>query len=217
MIIKFCGHACFVITGAAGARVVIDPYEPGAFGNALGYGPLGESADVVLITHDHADHNYIRGVGGDPAVCRDTCELAGVSFTVTAADHDDAQGRRRGHVKMFCFELDGVRLCHVGDLGAPLNPDQVAALGRVDVLLVPVGGTYTLDAAGAWQVVGQLKPRVTIPMHYLTAKTSTMPLAPLDDFTRGRPGVIREGVSSIEYTAGSLPAEPVVVVLEPSC
>jgi L-ascorbate metabolism protein UlaG (beta-lactamase superfamily) len=216
MTLKFCGHACFVITGSDGTRVVIDPYEPGAFGNALGYGPLNEAADVVLVTHDHADHNFVRGVGGNPAVCRQTCELSGVRFTVTPAAHDDAEGRRRGQVNMFSFALDGVRLCHLGDLGTALSPAQVAAVGHADVLMVPVGGTYTLDAAGAWQVVGQLQPRVVIPMHYLTAKTA-MPLSPLDAFTNGHENVVRDGVSTVELNRANLPAEQRVIVLEPSC
>lgn len=216
MVIKFCGHACFVITGSDGTRVVTDPYEPGAFGNALSYGPINEAADVVLVSHDHADHNFVRGVGGEPVVCRETCTLAGVNFIVTPAAHDDAEGRRRGQVSMFCFEMDGVRVCHVGDLGAALSPAQIAALGRIEVLLVPVGGTYTLDAAGAWEVVEQLAPRVVIPMHYLTAKTA-MPLAPLENFTNGHPNVLRQGVSSVELRGDDLPAECTVIVLEPAC
>jgi L-ascorbate metabolism protein UlaG (beta-lactamase superfamily) len=215
MTLKYLGHACFLFTDSSGLRVVVDPYEPGGFGGALGYGPITDAADVVLVTHEHADHNFVRGVPGDPEVCRGSCTARGVEFRTVPVPHDEDGGRRRGEVNAFTFALDGLRLCHVGDLGNPLTAGQVEQIGPLDLLLLPVGGTYTLDAGQAWAVVQQLAPRVVVPMHYRTPKV-TLPLAPLTAFLDGRTPVTRVGASSWDISPESLPAEQRVVVLEPA-
>lgn len=222
MTIKYIGHACFLVTSDSGVRIVIDPYEPGAFGGALGYAPLTEAADIVLVTHDHADHNFVRGVLGSPRVCRQTCELDGIQFRVTTADHDEAGGHRRGTVSIFSFELDGVRLCHVGDLGVTLTQEQVASIGPVDVLMLPVGGTFTVDAQAAWQVAQQLRPGIVIPMHYKTPKVM-LPLQPLEEFLRGKPNIERPNSSELTLTpqdcgsaAGTGDFAPRIIVLLPA-
>jgi L-ascorbate metabolism protein UlaG (beta-lactamase superfamily) len=215
MTIKFVGHACFFFVDSKGNRIVIDPYETGAFGGAISYGPITEEADIVLVTHEHADHNYVRGVPGTPTVCREACAERGISFRTVQVDHDEDEGRKRGHVNAFVFELDGVSLCHLGDIGSPLTAAQVAQIGKVDVLMVPVGGTYTLDAEGAWSVIGQLRPSVVIPMHYKTARTS-LPLAPLDRFINGREDVQRPGLSVLEVSPEDLGSRSGVIVLDPA-
>lgn len=215
MTIKFLGHACFLIVAADGTRIMIDPYESGAFGNALNYGLITDEADVVLVTHDHADHNYVRGVPGSPQVCRSTCMMRDIQFNVTMTYHDDSHGSKRGENAVFSFELDGVRLCHVGDLGQPLTAEQAASIGEVDVLLVPVGGTFTINAAQAWQLVEQLSPRVVVPMHFKTAKTN-LPIETLDGFISDRRNVERPGKSAVELTAETLGDGLRVVVLEPA-
>lgn len=215
MIIKFLGHACFLITADDGTRIMIDPYESGAFGNALSYGPITDEADVVLVSHDHADHNYVRGVPGSPQVCRSTCMMRDIQFNVTMTYHDDAHGSKRGENAVFSFELDGIRLCHVGDLGQHLTADHVADIGEVDVLMVPVGGNFTINAEQAWQLVEQLSPRVVIPMHYKTAKTN-LPIEPVDGFLAGRRNVERRGKSEIELTPETLGEDLRIVVLEPA-
>ena len=215
MTVKFIGHACFLFTGSSGVKIIIDPYEPGGFGGAIGYGRVTDEADVVLVTHEHADHSYVTGVPGEPVVCREACEACGITFRVVEAPHDDAEGRKRGNINMFAFELDGVRVCHAGDLGDVLTPAQVSAVGPVDVLMVPVGGTYTLSADQAWAVVQQLAPRIVIPMHYKTAKTN-LPLAPLERFTNGKPHVTRTGSSTLEVNGGELGEGLRVVVLDPA-
>lgn len=215
MTIKFLGHACFLIVAADGTRIMIDPYETGAFGNALNYGPISDEADVVLVTHDHADHNYVRGVPGSPQVCRSTCVMRDIQFNVTMTYHDDAHGSKRGENAVFSFEVDGVRLCHVGDLGQPLTADHAASIGAVDVLMAPVGGTFTINAEQAWQVVETLAPRVMIPMHFKTAKTN-LPIETLDGFISGRRHVERPGKSEIELAPETLGEGLRVVVLEPA-
>ena len=215
MTIKYLGHACFLLTDASGLRVVVDPYESGGFGGAIGYGAITDAADIVVVTHEHADHNYVRGVPGDPEVCRESCVARGVEFRAIPVAHDEEQGRRRGAVNAFAFELDGIRICHVGDLGVLLSPDQVAQAGPLDLLLIPVGGTFTLDADQAWAVVQQLAPRIIIPMHYRTTKVS-LPLAPLERFLGDRTNVTRVGASAWDVSADALPSAPRVVVLEPA-
>lgn len=215
MTIKFIGHACFLLTSSDGFRVLTDPYEPNAFGNTLNYRPITDEADVVLVSHDHADHNYVRGVPGIPEVCRDSCRVAGMEFHATKVPHDEAGGRKRGEVAVFTFELDGLRCCHLADVGTTLTAEQVQSIGPVDVLMIPVGGTYTVDAQGAWKLIEQLKPRLVIPMHYKTPQTQ-LPLAPLDAFTKGRPEVERLQGHTLEVTAEGLGDGLRVVILAPS-
>lgn len=215
MVVKFLGHACFLLTSSCGLRVITDPYESGAFGGALNYAPIADAADIVLVSHEHADHNYVHGVPGSPKVCRQGCEFQGTEFRAIQACHDPHGGTKRGHVTIFAFSLDGVRVCHLGDLGTTLTPELVAEIGPVDLLLIPVGGTYTLDAGQAWSVVAQLNPRVVIPMHYKTTRT-TMPLAPVEAFVAGKPGVEHLRQPSVTLTPQTLGEGLRVIVLDPA-
>ncbi len=215
MTIKFLGHACFLITSSSGVRIITDPYEPGGFGGQIGYGPITDAADVVLVSHDHADHNYVQGVAGNPTVVEGRQSAAGISFEVTNSFHDDTGGSQRGPNRIFTFEVDGIRLCHLGDLGHTLTKEQVNSIGSVDVLLVPVGGTFTIDAQGADQVIEQLQPSVVIPMHYKTAKVE-LPIAEVDNFLAGKDNVERPESSSVELSAEDIGLEQRIIVLLPA-
>lgn len=217
MNIKFLGHAAFLITSEAGVRIVTDPYEPGGYNGAVGYDPITEAAAVVTISHEHADHNFARGVPGNPSVVRGLGhhQAAGISFLGVASYHDRIQGRARGSNTIFVFEADDLRVCHLGDLGHVLTVEQVAQVGPVDVLLLPVGGEATINARAATEVAGQLRARLIIPMHFKTPKIR-FPFAPVDDFLRGKENVRRPGGSEIAVTKGNLPSEPQIVVLEPA-
>jgi len=214
MTTKFLGHATFLITSEDGVRIITDPYEPGGFGGQIGYGPITEEADVVTVSHDHADHNYVRGVPGNPVVVTSAGEVSGINFEVTESYHDDAQGAQRGSNRIFCFEVDGIRLCHLGDLGHLLSPEQAASLGRVDVLFVPVGGTFTIDARQATALIKQLHPAVAIPMHFKTPEAG-LPIAPVDDFLAGKDNVEVVPGSQITISADDIEA-PRIIVLEPA-
>ncbi len=122
MTIKFLGHATFLITSEDGVRIITDPYESGGYGGALRYGPITDEADIVTVSHDHADHNYVAGVPGNPVVVTESTEVGGISFQVIDSYHDDAQGAERGPNRIFCFQVDGIRVCHLGDLGHLLSP-----------------------------------------------------------------------------------------------
>lgn len=215
MTIKYLGHACFLLVDSRGLRVMVDPYEPGAFGNAIGYKPIADAADIVLVSHEHADHSYVRGVPGNPAVCREPCHAKGIEFRGLQVSHDDAGGAKRGTCMAFSFTMDDMTVCHLGDLGRSLTDAELGELGDVDVLLVPIGGTFTLDASLAWQVVDQVGPSIAIPMHYKTSRVS-LPIGTLDGFIAGKPGVRRPLQSTLELTQADLPTETTVVVMEPS-
>ncbi|HUT75567.1 MAG TPA: MBL fold metallo-hydrolase [Armatimonadota bacterium] len=217
MTIRYLGHASFLVAAADGANIVFDPYQPGAFNGAIGYGRMSEPAAVVAISHDHADHNFAAGVPGSPQVIRTPgAHWAGsVRLRGIAAKHDASNGEARGDNVVFCAEIDGVRLCHLGDLGHELSDAQVTEIGPVEVLLCPVGGTFTIDCEGATRVMQALRPRITIPMHFKTPKAN-LPIAPVDDFLRGKHNVRREGGSEITVTPETLPPEPLLIVLEPA-
>jgi L-ascorbate metabolism protein UlaG (beta-lactamase superfamily) len=212
MKIKWLGHASFLITSDAGTKIITDPYETGG---GLSYGQIKESADIVTVSHDHADHNNVAAVQGSPKVVRGTVEVKGIKFKGIPTYHDDAGGRQRGKNTIFCFEVDGIRVCHLGDLGHRLNDSQVAELGTVDILLIPVGGFFTIDAKLAGQLCDRLKPKVIIPMHYKNDRCA-FPIAGVDEFLRGKKEVSRLDASQVEFKAGELPPSTKVIVLKPA-
>jgi L-ascorbate metabolism protein UlaG (beta-lactamase superfamily) len=216
MNIRFLGHATFFIT-TGGKKIVTDPYEPGGFGGAIGYGPLREAADYVTVSHAHADHNYVRMVPGNPRVIERAGQQTheGIIFRALTTHHDSSRGAERGGNTVWVIEAERLAVCHLGDLGHPLSPEDVVALGRINVLLVPVGGTYTIDAKGATAAVNRLRPNIAIPMHYHTPKTK-LNLAPVEPFLAGKARVRKVEGSELEVSADSLPDPTEIVVLEPA-
>ena len=214
MKIKWLAHACFLITSRAGTRIITDPY---ATGSGLNFGPITESADVVTSSHDHFDHNNDAAVKGKPQVVQGVGQhhAKGLDILGVATFHDYARGGARGPNTVFRLTVDGVRVCHSGDLGHTLTPEQVAEIGPVDVLLVPVGGTYTLDAAGATELSSQLRPRMVIPMHFKT-KGCGLPIGGVDAFIKGQTSVRHVSGSEVEVTAQTLPPSCQIVVLTPA-
>jgi L-ascorbate metabolism protein UlaG (beta-lactamase superfamily) len=212
--IRYLAHSCFLITASDGTRILTDPYEAGGYDGAIGYAPINEAADVVVVTHEHADHAAVSEVRGNPLVIRRPARARGVSFDVLEVPHDDAEGAKRGTVRVFRFTVDDIRLCHASDLGRPLTEAERDSLGKIDVLFVPVGGRYTLDAEGANTVIDQLSPRVAIPMHYSTPRIG-FPLDPVEKFLEGRKNARRPGRSEIEIPPNGLPRSLQVLVLEP--
>jgi L-ascorbate metabolism protein UlaG (beta-lactamase superfamily) len=215
MKITFLGHSAFYLVTVSGTRIITDPYEAGAFGGALGYGPIPEPADVVTISHQHADHNDAKSVVGNPVVLSapGTYTEKGVTFRGLPTFHDAKQGAERGANLVWAVEADGMRVCHLGDLGVTLAAEEIKRLGPIDVLLIPVGGTFTLDARGATEVAAALKPRLIIPMHYRTPKTK-LNIAYVDDFLADKQHVRRLEGSELEVTTDTLPRETEVVVLK---
>ena len=214
MKIKWLGHSSFMITSDSGTKVITDPYTPGGFG--LNYGEIRESADVVTVSHEHGDHNNVAAVGGNPEVVKGTTEIKGIKFNGTPTHHDDAGGDQRGNNIIFCFEVDGVAVCHLGDLGHPLGDKEITEVGKVDILLIPVGGNFTIDAKIATEVCNKLSPKVIIPMHYQNERCPSFPVSGVEEFLQGKAGVSRPDASEAEFKQGELPATTQIVVLQPA-
>jgi L-ascorbate metabolism protein UlaG (beta-lactamase superfamily) len=215
------GQSCFLLETAAGTRVLIDPIAKGT-GYEL---PAGLRADVVTVSHEHADHNNVALVTGRARVLRGlTADKKGwtkieekvrdVSIRTVGVYHDDKQGAERGLDTVFIFEVGGLRIAHLGDLGHVLDDAQQSAIGSVDVVLVPVGGAVTIDAERATRVIDQLRPRlVIIPMHYRTAVSTNTQLATVDEFLAGKTNVRRLGGNVLRLTAvKTRPAAEIVVM-----
>jgi L-ascorbate metabolism protein UlaG (beta-lactamase superfamily) len=214
MKIKWNGHASFTITSGEGKVIVTDPYESGSFGGGIGYDPVDDRADVVLVSHEHADHNFTQSLKGKPTVLKKAGKVEGLEFAAVAVAHDEKGGAERGQNLLFAFTVDGIRVAHLGDLGHLLTKDQVAALGKVDLLLAPIGGVFTIDPPTASKLVDQIHPRVMIPMHFKTPKCG-FPLASVDDFAQLMTRVKKTGKTELEISAKDLPAAgPEVWIME---
>ena len=212
MKIKWLGHAAFLITSDAGVKIITDPYLPT---DELRYGEINESADIVMVSHDHFDHNNVAAVKDKPEVVRGTTEVKEIKFRGIATYHDESQGEKRGKNTVFCFELDGMKICHLGDLGHRLTDKQASEIGEVDILLIPVGGFYTIGAPVASQVCDQLEPKVIIPMHFKNERCH-LPIATVDEFLKGNPDVTRPDGSEVEFKRGELPTSTRITVLKPA-
>jgi len=205
------GHASFKLRGKF-ATVVTDPYDEKEMG--IKY-PKHIEADILTISHNHFDHNAKGLIGGSPFVVEGAgeYEIKGVSVIGVGSFHDDKNGEERGKNTMYRIEIDGLRLLHLGDLGHVLSSAQVDVVDGVDVLFIPVGGVYTIDAEKAAQVISDLEPRIVIPMHYGT-DTYNKGLAPVSVFLKqmGKESVTPG--AKLTISRDKLPAEMQVVVLE---
>jgi L-ascorbate metabolism protein UlaG (beta-lactamase superfamily) len=181
--IKYLGHSAFVLTSDDGKKILTDPYESGSYGGAVGYKPITEKVDVVTASHEHEDHFCLDGLpeGYEVVKTPGRHDVAGFSIRGVNTYHDTSGGKDRGRNIIFTVDVDGLRVCHLGDLGHVLSDEEVAAIGDVDVLLVPVGGHFTIGPGEALKVVEALDPAVTIPMHYKTESLG-FPNAPVEDF-----------------------------------
>lgn len=178
MKIKWFGHSCFLITSDNGIKIVTDPFD-----NTVGYKIPEIETDIVSTSHDHFDHNNVNIFGGSPVLVKGSgkINIKGIEITGVDTFHDDDFGKKRGLNTVFKFGVDGLNVCHLGDLGHILTDVQLKELGEVDILLTPVGGVYTVDHVGAKAVVDILKPKVTIPMHYKTEDLA-FPLSGVEEF-----------------------------------
>lgn len=164
MLIRYHGHSQFLMETEKGQRILTDPFDP-----RVPYPQKEVAADLVTISHGHGDHGYLEKVRGKPAVLRELGRhepLPGVVVYGYHSYHDDKQGALRGENTIYVFETEGLRLAHLGDLGDSPDKEATAALMGAEVLMLPVGGTYTLDAKGAAALCRALRPRIIIPMHY---------------------------------------------------
>ncbi len=209
MEISWLGHSCFRIKGSQ-TTVITDPYSPDE-----GYHLGKPTAHIVTVSHEHSDHDYVRGIGGEPRVVNrpGEYEIRGVLIIGIATYHDSEGGRSRGRNTVYLIQIDEVLVCHLGDLGHVLTAGQVEEMGNVDVLLLPVGGVYTIDAPLAAEVVRQLEPKVVIPMHYQTPALKWS-LEPVGRFLREIGVKEIKSQPKLSLTKASLPESTRVFLLD---
>lgn len=163
MKIQYMGHSCFQFQFLNGATLITDPYT------RIGYEmPKNITADIVTVSHEHYDHNYIKGINGKPVIVRSVkdCIVNGVEIRAIETSHDEKNGALRGKNTVYIFKADGFTVCHMGDVGEPCTTALIEKIGTIDILLIPIGGTYTIDALQAKDYITALKPKLVIPMHY---------------------------------------------------
>jgi len=208
MEIIWLGHSCFLIKGKE-KTIITDPCHPD-----LGY-RLGEpEADIVTLSHFHPGHSYIEGVANEPKQIKSPgeYEIGGTFITGIASFHDDKKGELKGKNTIYVIEMDGITLCHLGDLGHPLGPHLVEELGDVDILFLPVGEISTIPIDTAVEIVRQLEPPVVIPMHYKT-EAFTGNLSPVDKFLDKMRIRELEARPKLSITSSSLPTPTQTIVL----
>lgn len=210
MEITWHGQSCFKIK-SNNATIVTDP-----FGEGTGLKLPKLEADIVTVSHAHFDHNNISAISGQPMIIDSPGELEAkeVGITGVASFHDGAEGKERGYNTIFAFDLEGMRVCHLGDLGQKLTDEQLEELDGVDILLVPIGGKYTLNSKQAAEVIAQIEPSIIIPMHYKIPGLSI----DIEDESKflHEMGVKDEALDKLVVKASTLPEEgEKVIVLKP--
>ena len=206
------GHACFELRGKR-VTIVTDPFK------GIGIPEPRAAADIVLCSHSHGDHNNAKPVlGKDGRVLESfvgSKNVKGVAIKGVAAFHDDAMGSKRGKNSIYTFNLDGVQFCHLGDLGHELSPAALEAIGRVDVVFVPVGGYFTIGPETATKVCEELKTKIIIPMHYWMPGLPSMfdVLKTVDDFLSGKKNIERIRGPAVNIEEDKLPEETRIISL----
>ena len=207
MEISWLGHSCFLLRGK-NVTLITDPFSP-QLGHSLGK----ISAPIVTISHNHPGHNYVESISGDPRIVRGPgeYEISDVLITGVASYHDDKHGQELGRNTIYIIHMDDLVICHLGDLGHVLQEEQLEEAADADVLLVPIGGQHTINAAQAAEVISQVEPHIVIPMHY-SPPTGDAPNS-LDKFCREMGIEAINPQPKLSMTRSTLPAETQVVVL----
>lgn len=210
MNIDWLGHSSYRLKGK-NAILVTDPFDPDSTG--LNFPKV--KADIVTISHKHKDHNAPENVLGDPKIL-DTpgeYEIRGVTIFGIPTFHDDKNGQERGQNTVFSIHMDNINLCHLGDLGHELSEEQLEQVGTVDILFVPVGGVYTIDAVLASELVANIDPKIVIPMHYKVPQLSYN-LSGVEQFVKEL-GIEPNYAKTYTVTLDTLPDDRELVILEP--
>ena len=213
MLIKHIGHAEFLVETESGVRIVTDPYDAGC-----GYPLRKVTADVALISHHHHDHDAVENLKGKPRIIDNAGVFTpepDVKITAVRGFHDDAEGAKRGETLLFLIETEGLRIVHLGDLGCGLNVEQLQTLKSPDILMIPVGGFYTIDAQQARETAERLGARMILPMHYKTEFNRDWPIADREAFlSLFSPAEICRDAEALRITKGDLECQPKVVVFK---
>jgi len=212
MLITYLGHSCFKLqdkTGTDGITLVTDPFD-----KATGYKVPNFEADIVTVSHDHHDHSNTDALRGKPFVIDSAGEYDVKNILVEGIDsfHDEKNGAERGRNIIYRIEIDDITIAHLGDLGHVLNDSQLERLAGVDILLIPVGGKYTLDAKQAVEVISQIEPRIIIPMHYKTPEGGVKDLDGVDKFVK-EIGIAPREEEKLKISKKDLPQEEMELVV----
>ena len=204
--IRWHGHACWEITNDV--TLVTDPHD----GKSIGIPAPNVVGDIILVSHDHYDHNSVKSVEKeDSKVVTDERKrnISNIEIFGINSFHDEDMGAKRGSNIIYKFTIDGIKFCHLGDLGHNLDEEVVQKIGDVDILFVPIGGTFTVDDKQAWDVINKIKPRIIVPMHYKIGGLS-LPIAGIDPFLeKNRYKILKVG-NEIDIEKEDLPEEPEV-------
>ena len=178
MKIQWLGHSCFKLTESTGTTIVTDPYD-----SYVGFKMDTVEANVVTVSHKHKDHSAVSNVKGGPTIIDSlgAWEIGGVGITGLLSYHDNDKGAKRGENNVYLYRMDGIDICHMGDIGQEMNPNLGESIGSVNILMIPVGGNYTIDAEQAKEYVDFLMPDIVIPMHYKT-ENSELDIDSVDSF-----------------------------------
>jgi L-ascorbate metabolism protein UlaG (beta-lactamase superfamily) len=206
--ITWLGHSCFRIRGSQ-AIIITDPYPP-----TIGYTLGKQQADIVTISHAHPGHSYAAGVTSDHHLVKGPgeYEIAGVLMLGITTFHDSIKGQSRGKNTVYVMEVDGVNICHLGDIGHVLTDQQLEELGTIDIVMVPVGGGNSLTASMAAELIRKVEPKIVLPMHYKTAWTNR-DLDPVDNFLKEMGVSVAEPKPKLTVTKNTLPLVTQVVIL----
>lgn len=206
--IRWHGHACFEITNDV--TLVTDPHD----GRSIGLHSPNVTSDIILVSHNHYDHNSIKSVEKDGSkIVSDERKrtISNVQINGFESYHDESHGEKRGKNLIFKFILNDITFCHLGDLGHLLDEKTIRQIAEIDILFIPIGGTYTVDSEQAWDVVNAIKPKITIPMHYKIEGLS-LPIAGVDPFLEKNKHKILKVGNEIDIEKEELPGEQEVWV-----
>ena len=206
--IRWHGHSCFEITN--NVTLVTDPHD----GKSIGIPAPTASGDIILVSHDHYDHNKVKSVEKDGSkVVTDGRKRTILNVQINGYDsfHDKVLGEKRGSNIIFKFISDDITFCHLGDLGHILDEKTIQQIGEVDILFIPIGGTYTLDSEEAWKTIHAIQPKITVPMHYKIEGLS-LPIAGIDTFLEKNTHKILKVGNEIDIEKEEIPKEPEIWV-----
>lgn len=220
--LSWFGQATFLMKTGDGVKVLMDPVNPGMIKVEI-----PDTIDLVTVSHEHGDHNYVELVKGNPVVIHGLAGndyadvdrvVKGIHVRTVGSFHDKLEGGQRGKNAVFIFELPGLNVVHLGDLGHVLSDSQVTAIGKTDILMIPVGAGPTIDLQGALEVIRQLKPKVVIPMHYTPADTPPggFRLGSVEEFIKaaGTTCDVNYAGHTETFVADELPSKTTIVVMK---
>jgi L-ascorbate metabolism protein UlaG (beta-lactamase superfamily) len=214
MNIQYYGHSCFKITTKPAGRATEDVtifFDP--FDKSTGLRPPQGQADIIFVSHQHSDHNNTEALKGNPIIIDTPGEYAvkGINITGTDSFHDNKNGEERGHNTIFTIDSENIKVCHLGDLGGDLTPQQIEEM-EADILFIPIGGTYTLDGKKASELIRKIEPKIVIPMHY-KIKGSVIKIDDEKKFCNEAGNCPKERISKINIKEKDLEGKNMEVVL----